>query len=139
MDLETVRAKMTAQLDRVRVSAMCRVFGWSFGVSGLTAYITMRHRRRPERVFLLRMMFDDFPRRAPSYVFVDAGSRGLRDDAWPPNVKHGDDLPGICTPGTREFHEKYHLNDAQYPWDAERFTVLDTLQRIHSMMEHGIG
>lgn len=139
MDIETVRAKMGAHLDCVRQSAMSRVFGWSFEVTDLTAYVTMRHRRRPDRVFLLRVAFDDFPCRAPLYVFVHPETRELRDDAWPPNVKHGDALPGICTPGTREFHEKYHLNDGQYPWDGERWTVLDTLQRIHSMMEHGIG
>lgn len=139
MDIETVKAKMTAQLDRARQSAMFGALGWGFEVVDLTLYVTMRHRRRADQAFLLRVTFDDFPRRAPSYVFVNLNTRELRDDAWPPNVKHGDALPGICTPGTREFHEKYHLNDAQYPWDSERWTVLDTLQRVHSMMEHGIG
>lgn len=139
MDAETVRAKMSAQLDGARQSAMARALGWDFEVADLTVYVMMRHRRQPDRVFLLRVTFEDFPRRAPSYVFVHPETRALRDDAWPPNVKHGDVLPGICTPGTREFHEKYHLNDGQYPWDAERWTLLDTLQRIHSMMERGIG
>lgn len=139
MDIETARAKMSAQLDRVRQGGMSRELGWEFEVADLTLYVMMRPRKRPDRAYLLRVMFDDFPQRAPSYAFVHPQARQLSDDAWPPNVKHGDALPGICTPGTREFHEKYHANDGQYPWDAERWTLLDTLHRVHTMMEHGLG
>jgi hypothetical protein len=140
MEIEAVRAKMTAQLDMARGSALTRAHGWVFEVDDLIVYVTLQHRRRPEHVYLLRVLFDDFPRRAPSYVFVDKKTKQLNDQAWPPNVKHGDNqLPGICTPGTREFHEKWHLNDAGYPWNPDVFTFLDTLQRIQSMMEHGIG
>ncbi len=130
---------MTEQVEWARQSGVARAFGWVFEVDDITVHVTMRHRRRPEPVFLLRVVFEDFPRRAPSYVFVDRETKRPTDAAWPPNVKHGDPLPGICTPGTREFHEKYHLNDSQYPWDSKRFTFLATLQMIHSMMEHGIG
>jgi hypothetical protein len=140
MELETVRCKMAAQMDEARASALSMAYGWVFEVEDLTLYVTMPHRRRPEHTFLLRVEFQEFPRRAPSYVFVDRETKHMAINAWPPNVKHGDDqLPGICTPGTREFHEKWHLNDAQYPWDPGRYTLLDTLQRIHAMMERGIG
>lgn len=139
MDLETVRAKMASQVGRASKSAMARIFAWTFEMEDLVAYVILRHRRRPEQAFLLRVSFDDFPRRAPSYVFVDRQIRQITGACWPPGVKHDDALPGICTPGTREFHEKYHLNDAQHPWDAERFSFLDTLMRIHRMMEHGLG
>lgn len=139
MDLQTVRAKMMAQVDEARRSAMALVYGWEFEIDGLTVYTTMRHRRKREVLHLLRTTFDDFPRLAPSYVFVDRKTKAvLPEQAWPPNVKHGDpDLPGICTPGTREFHQKWHATDTQYPWDPDRWTFLDTLQRIHAMMEHG--
>jgi hypothetical protein len=140
MDIETVRTKMLAQVNQARSSALVGAYSWAFEVEDLTLYVTMSRRRKAEQVFMLRVEFDDFPRRAPSYVFVDRGSRQLTPTAWPPNVKHNDNvLPGMCTPGTREFHEKWHLNDAQHPWDADRYTVLDTLQRIHAMMERGSG
>lgn len=140
MDLETIQGRMLAQLEPARQSAMAAVCGWNFAIDGLVAHVTMRHRRRPGEEFLLRIAFDDFPRRAPSYVFVDRTTRELSLAGWPPNVKHGDDqLHGICTPGTREFHEKWHLNDEQYPWDPERYPVFDTLQRIHALMERGVG
>lgn len=134
MDLETVRAKAQAQVDAARSSAMVREYGWSFG-EHVIVYTTMRHRRRPDRAYVLRTVFDDFPARAPSYVFVDPETKEMTPGAWPPNVKHDDPLPGICTPGTREFHEKYHLNDEKYPWNPERFSFLDTTQRIHKLME----
>jgi hypothetical protein len=140
MDAETVRAKMMKQVDAARQSGMAGEYGWRFEVDAErhTAFITMRDRRRPKRTYVLRTVFDDFPARAPSYVFVDAQTRESTPDAWPPNVKHGDDaLAGICTPGTREFHEKWHLNDATWPWNPDRLSFLDTLQRIHQLMERG--
>lgn len=139
MDAETSRAKMAAQLQAIQHSAMAKSFNWMFEVQDLIIYIELRHRRRSKHTYLLRATFDDFPRRAPSYIFVDRETKNLADGAWPPNVRHGAAPPGICTPGTREFHEHWHSGDAQYPWNAEVYTFLDTLQRIHLLMEHGIG
>lgn len=139
MDLETVRVKMTAQIDQTRHSAMAAAFGWIFEIEDLTVYVTLRHRRRSESVYLLRVSFDDFPKRAPSYVFVDRNTRQITQEGWPPGMKHSDNPPKICTPGTREFHEHLHQNDSQYPWDPERYTFLSTLSEIHRLMERGIG
>lgn len=138
MDQQTIEAKMATQLQEAQRSAMTKVFAWEYEVSGLVTYIRMRPRKHLDRSYLLRVSFDDYPQRAPSYVFVDATSRQLSDGAWPPGVKHSDPLPGICTPGTREFHEKYHAGDAQYPWSEQRYSFLDTLQRIHALIEHGL-
>ena len=137
MDQQTIDAKMVAQLEAAKRSAMTKVFAWEYETLGLVTYVAVRHRRHPERRYLLRVSFDDFPRRAPSYVFVDSTTREPKDDAWPAGVKHPNPPLGICTPGTREFHENYHLGDAQYPWSEERYSFLDTLQRIHALVEHG--
>ena len=139
MDVETVRAKMQAQVETARTSALARAFGWSFEVDGLTVYVTLAPRRHREPVYLLRVAFDDFPSRAPSYVFVDAATKQMTDGAWPPGVRHGGPPPGICTPGTREFHEHLHRGDNQYPWDPDRYTFLSTLTEIHRMSERAIG
>jgi hypothetical protein len=131
---------MMKYVNAARESAMVREYGWRFDIDSErhVVYVLMRDRRRPDRSYLLQTSFDDFPARAPSCVFVDAQTKQITQSAWPPNVKHGDDaLPGICTPGTREFHEKWHLNDAAWPWNPERLTFLDTLQRIHQLMERG--
>lgn len=139
MDPDTVRAKMVAQEDQAQSSAMANVCGWTFEIQDLIVYVTLRHRRRPDCVYLLRATFDDFPKRAPSYVFVDRNTKEITPEAWPPGVKHSDNPSSICTPGTREFHEHLHRGDARYPWDAERFTFLSTLHEIHLLMERGIG
>lgn len=137
MDPETIKALMAEQLNAARRSAMKDYYDWSIQETDLIAYVTMRPRRRPEQSYLMRIAFDDFPQKAPSYVFVDTASHEITAEAWPPNVKHNDSLPGICTPGTREFHDKYHLNDAQYPWSPKRYSFLDTVQRIQEMIEKG--
>jgi hypothetical protein len=139
MDTVTTTAMMAEEMGRVRNSALFRAFGWEIDVEALVAYVRMRPRKKKDRLFLLRITFDEFPRRAPSFVFVDCQSRQLTQAAWPPDVQHSSNPPGICTPGTREFHENYHRNDAQYPWSADRFTVLQTLTEIHRLMERGLG
>jgi hypothetical protein len=139
MDDETVKTKFGEQLEAARASAMSRVFRWEFELDGLILYVTLRPRRRPELAYLLRVIFDEFPRRAPSYVFVNKATRELDDGSWPAGVRHSSSPPGICTPGTRECHEHYHAGDGGHPWDATKRTLLSTLQEIHRMMERGIG
>lgn len=139
MDIETTRTKMVAQVSRAQSSAMAKVINWTFKVDGLVVYVELRPRHCPENVYLLRVSFDDFPRRAPSYVFVDQGKKEMTEQAWPPDVKHGAEPPGICTPGTREFHEHWHKNDMQHTWDPEKYSFHDTLLRIHQLMERGVA
>jgi hypothetical protein len=139
MDPEIVHVKMAAQVRQAQESKLASVCGWAFESQGLIVHVTMRPRRRLDAFYILRVAFDDFPRIAPSYVFVDAKAREMTPAAWPPNVKHGGEPPGICTPGTREFHDHYHRGDAQYLWDPARYSVLDTLQRIQRMIEAGLG
>lgn len=139
MDIETVRAKMLAQVEPARRAGLAQAFGWGFEVDGLTAYVSLAPRRRPEKVYLLQVAFDEFPLRPPSCVFVDRVTKEMTDGAWPPGVRHGGPPPGICTPGTREFHEHLHRGDRQYEWNPERYPFLSTLAEIHRMMELGIG
>jgi len=139
MDAETVTAKMKEQVEAARASALAQAFGWRFETDGMTVHVVLAPRRRSELVYLLRVTFDDFPRRAPSYVFVDRLTGQETNEAWPPGVRHDGPPPGVCTPGTREFHEHLHRGDAQYPWDPIKYTFLSTLAEIHRLMERGLG
>lgn len=132
MDLEITRAKMLAQVDEACASAMAKSFRWEFEVVELVVYTTLRRRSEPDRVYVLCAQFDDFPRRAPSYIFVDPATREDIESAWPPGVAHS--RSKICTPGTREFHEDLHKNDAQHPWDPAKYTLLSTVRMIHRLM-----
>lgn len=126
-------------MDQARRSAMVKEFGWVFETKDLTVYVTMRHRKKSDSIYVLEVGFDDFPRRAPSYIFVGRNTKENTAEAWPPGVKQSDNPVGICTPGTREFHEHYHRGDAAYPWDPDRYTFLSTLCEIHRLMERGVG
>jgi len=138
MDAETVQTLIAEELDQVRGSALWRACHWEIEEDGLAVYVRMRPRTAREREFVLRASFDDFPRRAPSCVFVDGQTRQPNDGAWPPGVRHGSAPPGICTPGTREFHDNYHANDKQHPWDSDRYPFLQTLMEIQRLMERGV-
>ena len=133
MDLETIRAKMLAQVDEARASAMGRTFSWRFEVVGLSVYVTLRRRADANREYVLRAHRDDFPQRAPSYVFVETVTKEDVESAWPPGVAHS--RSKICTPGTREFHEDLHKTDAQHPWDPTKYTFLNTVRMIHRLMD----
>ena len=139
MNRDTVAMLMVEELDRVRTSGLCRAFGWDIDVDGLATYVWLRPRKRKDLAFLLRATFEDFPNRAPSCIFVDEQTRSMDDGAWPRGVRHGGEPPGICTLGTREFHEHYHANERQYAWEPDRYTFIQTLAEIHRLMERGIG
>jgi hypothetical protein len=139
MDHETTKQLMREQIDIVRASRLCNCFGWVVEEDGLDVYITLSPRRRRDEVFLLRVNFVDFSRRAPSYVFVDRETRQPGDSAWPSGVRHGASPPGICTLGTRECHEHYHKNDRQYEWRPDERSVLRTIAEIHRLMDRSFG
>ena len=124
---------MLAQIEQARVSAMARGSAWDFEINELTAFVSMHREKGADTRYLLRIRFDDFDRRAPSYVFVNAETREPDAAAWPPNVMHSEWK--ICTPGTREFHEEIHQNDAQYVWDSNKYTVIATLRMIQRLMD----
>ena len=98
MDAVTVKELMAEQLQTVRRSAFHAAFGWKIEDKDLCAYITLRPRHCRDKCFVLRILFDDFPRRAPSYVFVDAKTREMKDEAWPPGVRHTRSAAGNLHP-----------------------------------------
>ena len=135
MDPETIKAKMREQVDDVLKIA--HAFGWIVTEEGLAIFVEMRHRRKASHVYLLRVSFEDYPQRAPSYVFVDKETR--EPGSWPAEVKHGADPPGICTPGTRECIEVYHKNDSTFQWNPEKSPLRLVLMEIQKLLEKGIG
>ena len=112
MDEATVKAKIAAEIDRVLCSKLPVAFGWTIDINELDAFVTMSPRGKSEQDYLLKVNFDDFPRQAPSFIFVDVQTRSPCLEAWPLGVKHGGQPDGICVAGTRECHSHYHKNEA---------------------------
>ncbi len=135
MDQATVQANVRQQVEAIQNSALCTAFSWRVEVGDLVLFVLMLRRGVASDSYLLRVGLDDYPRRAPSFVFVDKASKTPANQSWPPGVKHNHDRPGICIPGTRECHEIYHANEARYQWDAAQTPVLDTLARIQRLMD----
>ena len=65
MDVETTRSKMAKHLETARGSAMAGAMGWGFEIEDLTVFVRMSLRKDDNKSFLLRVVFDDFPRQAP--------------------------------------------------------------------------
>jgi len=134
MDVETSREGMLLALDTVKESQLAVEAGWVITSEDLCIYISMRSRREEGPTFLMRASFDDYPARAPSCLFVDPGTKVPGPSAWPTGV--GSHPRGICTPGTREFHEDYHKNDAKYPpWDRKKYPFLATVHEIQRLID----
>lgn len=135
MDRETSKQLMLEQILKVRESELSTVFGWVIEEDDLDLFVSLRPRRQSDKLFLLRINFEEFSRRAPSFIFVDHETKEPSDTAWPPGVRHGSPPPGICTPGTHEFHEHFHKNDRQHPWSPDARSLLRTLAEVHRLMD----
>lgn len=137
MDPQTVRESFQKEIDSIRSSSLCKAFKWEFeiNIEEYLAYLIMMPRKAEDRRYLLRIKFDDYPQRAPSYIFVDNNTKEERVDVWPPGIRHSGPPPGICTPGTREFHEHLHKNDARHQWDADKYKISNTLMQIQLLID----
>lgn len=135
MDIETSREGMGQELSRLQSSKLALQAGWEISHEDLLVFVGMRSRRAPGQFYLLRASFDEYPKRAPSFVFVDPDTKAPSDSAWPPGVRHSADPPGICTPGTREFHEHFHKNEPQHAWDRVKHTLLATVHEIQRLLD----
>lgn len=137
MDPQTVREKFQSEIDVIKNSAICKAFSWEIQVEleKFLTYVEMCSRKAKEKKFLLRIIFDDYPQRAPSYVFVDINTKEEKAEVWPPNLRHPGPPPGICTLGTREFYENLHKNEQAYQWDSNKFKIISTLQNIQILID----
>ena len=135
MDIETSREGMAQELSRLRSSKLATQAGWEVFHEDLLVFVGMRSRRTPGQLYLLRASFDEYPKRAPSILFVDPATKAPSADAWPPGLQHSTNPPGICTPGTREFYEHFHKNQQQHAWDRAKHSLLATVHEIQRLVD----
>jgi len=110
--------------------------GWTINVEGFDVYVTLHPKKHPEKTFLTRLRCDEYPKRAPSFQFVDLVTKQEGAQCWPPvgpfqaAISRSQSQPQLCIPGIREFHEGCHATDASRPWSPEKYSFAAILQAI---------
>ncbi len=93
--------------------------------------------------YTARLLCDDYPRRAPSVVFVDAQGSPSTPKAWPKgNGRFLEVLKPpphcfICMPLTREglaHHTNWLSDHTMNPWNAERSTLMDVFNYLQRLL-----
>ena len=92
-------------------------------------FVSMYLRDKPDAAFLLRIAFDGFPDKAPSYLFVNPQTKKVELGSWPTGAAFKKKWPGICLKGTREFYDQGHP-DRRGEWSPETYPVASVLQEI---------
>lgn len=118
------------------LKGMIEHHGWMISVEGFDIYVYMHPNRHPEKIFLARLRCDDYPRRAPSFQFLDISTRQEGAQHWPQGtpfqaaIGRNQSSPQLCIPGIREFHEGCHATDSSRPWLPEKYPFTKILQDV---------
>jgi len=111
-------------------------YGWRISIEGVDIYVTMHPKQHPEKDFLVRLRCDEYPKRAPSFQFVDPTTRQEGAQYWPQGspfqaaISRSQSSPQLCVPGIREFHEGCHSTDSSRPWLPEKYSFAKILQDV---------
>lgn len=113
--------------------------GWSLEADGLNLYVTMHAGGVQGRTYLARFGYVDYPQHPPGFAFVDPSTRREGREFWPNYGPFSAALsrgspPQICIPGTREFHELVHREQA---WVAEKHPLIKVLEAIQAELNKG--
>jgi hypothetical protein len=113
--------------------------GWAIEVEGFDIYISMYPKRHPEKKFLARLRCDEYPKRAPSFQFLDPATKHEGTQYWPEGdpfrAAIGRPTPQLCIPGIREFHEGCHANDSSKPWSPEKYSFAKILEDVQAELD----
>jgi hypothetical protein len=98
---------------------------------------------RDGEAYTARLLCDNYPRAAPSVVFVDAQGSPSGSRAWPKGNGRFFEVvkppPNcfLCMPLTREglaHHSDWLRDPAKKPWDAERSTLMDVFNYLQRLL-----
>jgi hypothetical protein len=138
-DPEITKAKLKEELEAVlALQDTVAYHQWKIVPEELTVYVTMHPRNAPNKKYLARFTYDDFPQRAPAFTFVDPDTRKEGKEFWP---RHGAFIsatnrepPQLCIAGVREFHESLHR---EKPWSPECYPLAKVLESIQAELTKG--
>ena len=114
---------------------------WQIERDGLDIFIAMQLKKRHQDRFLVRLRCDDYPQRSPSLQFIDPTSRETGHLYWPQvgpfqaAINRSQEMPQLCIPGIREFHEGCHAGDAGNPWIPEKFPFIIIIENTQTLLD----
>jgi hypothetical protein len=137
VDPELSKHYFEEQVSRLQsIKGMIEHYGWTISIEGFDIYVIMHPKRHPGKTFLARLRCDEYPKRAPSFQFLDASTKQEGAPYWPQGgafqaaASRSQSLPQLCIPGIREFHEGCHAADSSRPWLPEKYSFATTLQCV---------
>ena len=142
MDPELSKHYFDEQVSKLQsLKGIIEHHGWTINVEGSNVYATMHPKKHPEKTFLARLRCDEYPKRAPSFQFVDPVTRQEGAQHWPSfgpfqaAIGRSQSQPQLCIPGIREFHEGCHAADSSRPWSPEKYSFAAILQAVQAELD----
>jgi len=137
MDPELSKHYFDEQVSKLlSVQGMIEHHGWKISIDSFDIYVAMHPKRHLERNFLARLRCDEYPKRAPSFQFIDPSTRQEGPQYWPQGspfqaaINRSQISPQLCIPGIREFHEGCHSTDSSRPWLPEKYSFAIILEAV---------
>lgn len=124
-----------------RWDALEAINGWRVRREGDRVEFDLR--ARDGEPFTVRLMCDEYPRLAPSIVFIDAQGSPSAQSAWPKGNGRFFEVvkppPNcfLCMPLTREGlaqHPNWLTGPATKPWNAQRSTLMDVFNYLQRLL-----
>ena len=145
MDAVATRLAIANQLERLRqLGGLVATYGWDVDhrEDQITVLVRLGPRSRPALRFTVRLGCDDYPERAPSLQFTDPSGTGTGAEFWPDQgsafpaaVSRDRNVPQLCIPGIREFHEGCHRGDTGKPWRPELYGFARVLEAVQVLLD----
>jgi len=115
--------------------------GWVTNIEGFDVFVTMHPKKHPEKTFLARVRCTEYPKKAPSFQFVDPNTKQEGAQYWPnagpfqAAISRSQSQPQLCIPGIREFHEGCHASDSSRPWSYEKYPIVEILEAVQAELD----
>jgi len=139
LDTELSKYYFSEQVSKLQsLKGVKEHHGWRTDIKGFDIFVTMHPKKHPEKSFLARLRCEEYPKRAPSFQFVDPVTKQEGSQYWPnigpfqAAISRSQSNPQLCILGIREFHEGCHASDSSHPWSYEKYPLAIILEAVQA-------